>query len=152
MNLNKPTSKQTQPFSKNIAQGSFLETAVESGFTVMTYQNETSEVQLLEKEIDSSFIQFHFCLKGECKFVFNNGTYSLNISEENSLLLYNPQRDLPICLEVDPKTWVVSVLISIKKFHGLFSHEADYITFLSEDNQDKKYYKTDVSLPQWPLF
>jgi len=62
MNLNKPTSKQTQPFSKNIAQGSFLETAVESGFTVMTYQNETSEVQLLEKEIDSSFIQFHFCL------------------------------------------------------------------------------------------
>ena len=36
---------------------------------------------------------------------------------------------------------MVSVLISIKKFHGLFSHEADYITFLSEGNQDKKYYK-----------
>ena len=34
-----------------------------------------------------------------------------------------------------------AALISIKKFHGLFSHEADYITFLSADNQDKKYYK-----------
>ena len=127
--------------AKNIAQGSFLETEIEGGFVVMTCQNESSEVQLLEKEIDSSFIQFHFCLKGQCRFVFNNGTYGLNISEENSLLLYNPQRDLPIHLEVDPNTWVVSVLISIKKFHGLFSHEADYITFLSDGNQDKKYYK-----------
>lgn len=141
MNLNKDLSKSVQPVPKNIAQGSFLETAVETGFKIMTYQNETSEVQLLEKEIDSSYIQFHFCLKGQCNFVFNNGTYSLKIPEENSLLLYNPQRDLPIYLEVDPMTWVVSVLISIKKFHGLFSHEADYITFLSEDNQDKKYYK-----------
>ena len=141
MNLNKEGLKNVPVPSKNSAQGSFLETAIEKGFVVMTYQNETSEVQLLEKEIDSSFIQFHFCSKGECKFVFNNGTYSLNIPEENSLLLYNPQRDLPIYLEVDPSSWVVSVLISIKKFHGLFSHEADYITFLSEGNQDKKYYK-----------
>ena len=141
MNLNKDESHNGQSQSKNTAQGSFLETTIESGFIVMTYQNETSVVQLLEKEIDSSFIQFHFCSKGECKFVFNNGTYSLNIPEENSLLLYNPQRDLPIYLEVDPSSWVVSVLISIKKFHGLFSHEADYITFLSEGNRDKKYYK-----------
>ena len=80
MNLNKEHSEITQSFSKNIAQGSFLETEVETGFMIMTYQNESPEVQLLEKEIDSSFIQFHFCLKGECKFVFNNGTYSLNIS------------------------------------------------------------------------
>ena len=141
MNLNNNQIRTAVAKAKNIAQGSFLETEIEAGFVVMTCQNESSEVQLLEKEIDSSFIQFHFCLKGQCRFVFNNGTYGLNISEENSLLLYNPQRDLPIHLEVDPNTWVVSVLISIKKFHGLFSHEADYITFLSDGNQDKKYYK-----------
>ena len=141
MNLNNNQILTAVAKAKNIAQGSFLETEIEAGFVVMTCQNESSEVQLLEKEIDSSFIQFHFCLKGQCRFVFNNGTYGLNISEENSLLLYNPQRDLPIHLEVDPNTWVVSVLISIKKFHGLFSHEADYITFLSDGNQDKKYYK-----------
>ena len=141
MNLNNSQIQTAFTNPKNIAKGSFLETVIESGFVVMTYQNESSEIQLLEKEIDSSFIQFHFCLKGQCQFVFNNGTYQLNISEENSLLLYNPQRDLPIHLQVDPNTWVVSVLISIKKFHGLFSHEADYITFLSEGNQDKKYYK-----------
>jgi AraC-like DNA-binding protein len=140
MNLNKDDLQSVPSRQKNSAQGSFLETVIEKGFLVMTHQNETTEVQLLEKEIDSSFIQFHFCLKGQCKFVFNNGTYSLNISDENSLLLYNPQRDVPIHLEVDPTSWVVSVLISIKKFHGLFSHEADYIKFLSYGNQDKKYY------------
>ena len=147
MNLNNNQIRTAVDKAKNIAQGSFLETEIEAGFVVITCQNESSEAQLLEKEIDSSFIQFHFCLKGQCRFVFNNGTYGLNISEENSLLLYNPQRDLPIHLEVDPNTWVVSVLISIKKFHGLFSHEADYITFLSDGNQDKKYYKNGQISP-----
>ena len=141
MNLNKDQILSTIVETKNIAKGSFLETQIEPGFFVLTYQNETSSVQLIQKQIDSSFIQFHFCLKGKCKFVFNNGAYELNILEENSLLLYNPQRDLPIHLDVDPNTWVVSILISIKKFHGLFSHEAEYITFLSDGNQDKKYYK-----------
>ena len=127
--------------NKNVAKGSFVETLIDDGFIVLAYQNETNEIQVIEKDIDSSFIQFHFCLKGLSKFQFNKGRYVLNIQEENSLLLYNPKRDLPIHLEVDPNSWLVSILISIKEFHGLFSHEAEYITFLSEGNQDKKYYK-----------
>ncbi|MFC4722962.1 helix-turn-helix transcriptional regulator [Geojedonia litorea] len=126
---------------KNIAKGSFEETKVEDGFLILTFQNEKDVVQVLERDIDSSFIQFHFCLKGSSQFIFNNGNYRLTIEDENSLLLYNPQRDLPIHLEVNPNSWLVTVLISIKKFHGLFSQEADYITFLSDDNKDKKYYK-----------
>lgn len=126
---------------KNVAKGSFEETKIDEGFLVLTYQNENNAVEVIEREIDSSFIQFHFCLKGSSKFIFNEGRYGLEISEENSLLLYNPQRDLPIHLEMIPNSWMVSVLISIKKFHGLFSQEADYITFLSDDNKDKKYYK-----------
>jgi AraC-like DNA-binding protein len=56
-------------------------------------------------------------------------------------LLYNPQRNLPIHIEIKPNAWIVSVLISIQKFHALFSQEADYISFLNEDNKEKKYYK-----------
>lgn len=126
---------------KSIAKGFFIETRADDGVFILTHQNDTQEVKLIEREIDSSFIQFHFCLKGESLFLFNNGNYKLNVASETSLLLYNPQRDLPLHLEVQPNTWLVSVLISIKKFHGLFSQEADYITFLSEDNKDKKYYK-----------
>lgn len=126
---------------KNVAQRTFDETKVEDGFLVLSYKNDGSETQNLVKEIHSDYIQFHYCVKGSSKFVFNEGRYLLNILEENSLLLYNPQQDLPINLQVNPNSWMVSILISIKKFHGLFSQEADYISFLNEDNKDKKYYK-----------
>nr|WP_253255962.1 AraC family transcriptional regulator [Formosa algae] len=118
---------------------------------MLTYQNEGLEVETVEKSIDSSFIQFHFCLKGSSAFKFNKGSYTLNINEENSLLLYNPQQDLPIHLEVNPNSWLVTILISIKEFHGLFSQEADYITFLSHDNKDKKYYKDGKISPSMAI-
>ena len=50
-----------------------------------------------------------------------------------------------------PKTWVLSVLISIKKFHGLFSHEANYISFLKDDNKLKKYYKDGYISPSMAI-
>ena len=137
--------------NKSVAKSSFEETKVDEGVLVLAYKNEESEVQSLEKEIDSDYIQFHFCVKGSSQFVFNEGRYRLNILEENSLLLYNPQQDLPINLEINPNSWMVSVLISIKNFHGLFSQEADYITFLSEDNKDKKYYKDGVISPSMAI-
>ncbi len=136
---------------KNNAKSSFEETLVEDGFLVLVYKNEASEMQSVLKEIHSDYIQFHFCVKGSSKFVFNEGRYLLDILEENSLLLYNPQRDLPINLEVNLHSWIVSVLISIKKFHGLFSQEADYISFLNEDNKDKKYYKDGTITPSMAI-
>ncbi|WP_439152797.1 helix-turn-helix transcriptional regulator [Winogradskyella sp.] len=126
--------------SKSIARGTFDETYIEDGFFVLTYKNETNSVQIIEREIDSSFIQFHFCTKGAADFVFNQGTYTLKINADTSLLLYNPQRDLPIHLEMQAHSWLVSLVISIKKFHGLFSKDANYVTFLTDENKDKKYY------------
>ena len=136
---------------ENVAKGSFTETRIDHDFLVLTYQNESNSIETVEREIDSSFIQFHFCLKGESKFIFNNGRYALDILEENSLLLYNPQQDLPIHLEMQPNSSLVSVLISIKKFHGLFSQEAGYITFLSTDNKDKKYYQDGKVSPSMAI-
>jgi len=125
---------------KNVAQGSFQEVFIEDGFFVLKIQNDTTEIQRVAREIDSSFIQFHFCLKGSAKFVFNQGNYALEVSEENSLLLYNPQMDLPLNLDLHASSWLVSVVMTIRKFHSLFSREADYIPFLSPENKDKKYY------------
>ena len=136
---------------KNNAQSSFLETEIGEGFFILMYKNDDTETQSVVKDVDSDFIQFHFCIKGASQFVFSEGRYTLNILEENSLLLYNPQRDLPINLKIEPNSWMVSVLISIKKFHGLFSQEAGYITFLSGDNKDKKYYKDGVISPSMAI-
>lgn len=136
---------------KSVAKGTFDETKIDDGFFVLTYKNDTASIEIVEREIGSNFIQFHFCLKGSSNFVFNDGKYTLNIVEENSLLLYNPQRDLPIHLQVNPNSWLVSILISIKKFHGLFSQQADYISFLSEENRDKKYYKDGKISPSMAI-
>ncbi|RDK88599.1 AraC family transcriptional regulator [Marinirhabdus gelatinilytica] len=126
---------------KNIAEGIYRETKIEEGFFVLKFNNESTENQLYRREVSSDYIQFHFCVKGSGAFSFNNGNYRLPILEDTSLLLYNPERDLPIEVAVAPNSWVISVLLPIKKFHTLFSSEANYISFLSDENKGRKYYK-----------
>ncbi len=132
---------------ENIAKGSYDEILVEDGFYILKIQNDTKDFRMIERDIDSSFIQFHFCLKGKSLFNFNEGNYQLEVTEENSLLLYNTQKDLPLNLTVSPNSWLLSVVMTIRKFHSLFSNEADYIPFLSGENQEKKYYSQEVVSP-----
>jgi AraC-like DNA-binding protein len=100
----------------------------------------------VKRHVNQGLIQFHFGIKGKAKFVFNDGNYALDLREEKALLFYNPQKELPLNLKISPNSWIISVIISIQKFHGLFSSEAEHIPFLSTDNKDKKYYKeTDIS-------
>lgn len=132
---------------KNVAKGSYDEILVDDGFYILKIQNDTKDPQVIEREIDSSFIQFHFCLKGKSKFNFNEGNYHLEVTEENSLLLYNTQTDLPLNLVVYPNSWLLSVVMTIRMFHSLFSKEADYIPFLSGENQEKKYYSQEMVSP-----
>ncbi len=127
---------------KNNAKSLTEKNLIEEGFYVLTYQNNGVENARVSEEINSSFIQFHFCLKGQATFLFNQGNYTFPVEEENSVLLYNPQRDLPIDLLIAPNSWLIGVVISIKKFHSLFSEDADHIHFLSPENSTKKYYDT----------
>jgi len=133
--------------SKNNAEGSFREVLIEEGFYVLKIQNEGNRIRKITRDIDSSFIQFHFCLKGNAKFIFNEGRYALEVTEENSLLLYNTQLHLPLNMELGGNSWMVSIVMTIRKFHSLFSKEADYIPFLSVENKDKKYYSQESVSP-----
>ena len=132
---------------KSVATGSYDEIILDNGLYLLKFQNEASETKRFTRPIDQTYIQFHFCLKGGGKFAFNEGRYALDVSDENSLLLYNPQLDLPLDLELQPQSWLVSIVMTIRKFHGLFSKEADYIHFLSGDNKDKKYYAQEAITP-----
>ena len=126
--------------------GSLEEIKIEQDFTLIRFQNDSDETQHFEKQVKTGLIQFHFNVKGKGKFIFNNGNYALDLNEEKSLLLYNPQKELPLHLEVVPKSWIISVLISIKKFHALFSSDAENIPFLSANNLERKYYgEEDIS-------
>jgi AraC-like DNA-binding protein len=125
---------------KNVGESSLDEITLEKGFYVLHFQNESNKVQSFERAIDSTFIQMHFCMRGNSKFLFNTGDYSFDVLDNRSILLYNPQRTLPINLEIQPKTTLVSLLISIEKFHSLFSKESGYIPFLSDENSNRKFY------------
>lgn len=132
---------------KNVAHGSQEELVIEAGFTVLKLQNDGPGIQRVFRDVDRSYIQFHFCLKGGAKFIFNEGRYALEVAGDQSLLLYNTQLDLPINLELNPNSWMISVIMSIRRFHSLFSKEADYIHFLSAENKDKKYYSQEGISP-----
>jgi AraC-like DNA-binding protein len=114
---------------------------IEDDFTLLRFQNDSEEIYYTQREVKSGLIQFHFGLKGKAKFIFNQGNYALGLKEEKSLLLYNPQKELPLNLELEPNSWVISVIISIK----------NYITFLSDDNKDKKYYKEEDISPSMAI-
>lgn len=113
---------------------------IEDDFICIRLKNESNNVQVITKDLTSDVMQFHFVLKGKGNFVFNNGDYTMPVKEENGLTLYNPQRGLPINLEVQHNSWIISVVISIKKFHSLFSTEAEFIPFLNKDAIDRKHY------------
>jgi len=126
--------------------GSQEEIKIENDFILIRFQNDLNQIFHVKRPINQGLIQFHFCIKGKAKFVFNEGTYALELKDEKSLLFYNPQKELPLNLELAPNSWIISVIISIQKFHGLFSNDANHIPFLSDENKDRKYYKeNDIS-------
>jgi AraC-like DNA-binding protein len=129
--------------SKNNAKSSDVIYEVEPNILLLRLQNSTSDSIQFQYPIDESFIQFHFCLRGQLDFGFNNGQYSLNIKEDRNLLLYNPNQKLPVNLNLKAESSAVSAFISLKKLHELFSASTHYIDFLKEDNRDKKYYTED---------
>ena len=133
--------------SKSVAESPFQEINLDKDFHLLHFQNDSDEIQRFERDIDNTYIQLHFCIKGNSKFHFNNGTYIFDVLDKHSILLYNPQQKLPINLEIRPKTTLLSLLISIEKFHSLFSKESGYIPFLSPDNANKKYYDDSVIKP-----
>jgi AraC-like DNA-binding protein len=125
---------------KNNEKSSFDITEISSGCYVLRTKNDNDQVQRLNHGVAQNFLQFHFCLKGQMNFNYNEGNYTFPLNEDHSMLLYNPAKELPIDVELSPNTWLVSILVSITEFHALFSSDADHIPFLSTENVAKKYY------------
>ena len=115
---------------------------IDNGFYILRYKNDGDKILNYQEAVSQQFIQFHFCQKGSGSFEFNSGSYQLPLKSKNVILLYNPQKALPIDLKMSPDSAVVSLLISINKFHSLFSEDANLIHFLSPENNTKKYYDT----------
>ena len=119
---------------------SFFKTEIEEKFYILKSENDFDRDNFIKKKIDSSFIQFHFIIKGSCDFLFNNGAYKMNVNKGKYIVLYNPKKNLPVNAVISSKSSLISVLISIKKFHKLFSEDNENIQFLKDENVNQKFY------------
>jgi AraC-like DNA-binding protein len=113
---------------------------IEDGFTILRSTNEKNNNSYLKKEVDVSYIQYHFVIKGQSTFVFNDGAYKMDVENGKYIVLYNPMKKLPINIVISKNSSLISVLISIKKFHKLFSEDINNIQFLKDENINQKYY------------
>ena len=126
---------------QNIDKSILLDNMIEEGFCLLKFQNEGKKSVEVNRDVDKSYLQLHFCIKNNASLKFNGGSYALALPENKSFLLYNPQQDLPIHLEMEPGAKIISLLIRIEKFHTFFTEEAELIQFLSGENKSKKCYR-----------
>ncbi len=54
---------------KNTAQRANNETLIDDGFVLLVIDNNQKQTQKIIREVDSSYVQFHFCLKGLLLFL-----------------------------------------------------------------------------------
>lgn len=115
------------------------EFTLEQGFTVVKIENKGIKKYVYKKPVNSASIQLHFSVDKKGKL--NYGPfYSHGLKESKSLLLYNPGKDLPINLVLQPGAKYLIFIVAIKTFHSFFSQVANLIHFLDDKNKDRKYY------------
>jgi AraC-like DNA-binding protein len=124
---------------------------VEDGFTVIRLENRRS-VPLYTKGMSNKFpIQLHFVIKGNARFLFCMPNDRLDLKEQKSLLLYRPQQQLPVDLELAPNSVLVSVIVSFEKLHQLFAADTDYIAFLTPQSKNTRYYHHETISPSMAI-
>ena len=97
---------------KNIATGLYSETTIEEGFFILKFNNETTEAQQIAREVDSSFIQFHFDV----------ATKKLTITQrpradDETILMHtdNYRPDITLFKDVYAKPWIRDYALAVSK-------------------------------------
>lgn len=124
------------------------ELTIEDGFSFIKLHNSTQKDFLYKKEVTKDYIQLFFGLENVGTLAYHNGNYTIDVQENKSLVMFNPNQDLPIHITLKPNTKVVVLLVTIKKFHSFFSEFTKHISFLSLENQNKKYYSAKDLSPK----
>jgi len=122
--------------------------ALEDELYILNITDLDETVNYVWDEVNNNYIQFHFVTSGKAKFYFNNSQYAIDLTKEESILLYNPDQNIPINVELDKSATLLSVIVKIETFHSFFSNESSYISFLSEENRHKKFYSKTPIPPQ----
>ena len=108
--------------------------------TVLIENTDKEQEKTIVYPVEIKQIQLHFVLKGGLRFSFNENTYFLEAKEDQTLLLFNSQKALPISAELEKDTQWLCLVLSIDGLHALFSEHAKIIPFLNTETQETKFY------------
>ena len=61
------------------------EISVEDNLIIIISNNSSNKKEILKKDIQSHFLQFHFAVKGKVDFLFNQGSYKLSLIKNKNL-------------------------------------------------------------------
>ncbi len=132
----------------NIAESSSGLSVLDKGLMLLNVNDLGEHSNFLWEGLTAEYIQFHFGLKKDAKVHFHNKNYTIDLKEEQSLLIYNPNQNLPLDLEVPQGGSIISLFVKIELFHSFFSEVSDHIYFLNEEHRHKKYYDQSDITPE----
>lgn len=132
---------------ENIAKRSVNLIKISDGISLVKIEHEGDQPFVIQRDIPKSVIQFYFSLEGESTFKFGP-TYQLQLQESKNFFFYNPERDLPVNITVNPGAKHVFLFLTLEIVHELFVEDAAELPFLSSDNVSRKFYDEKSIAPQ----
>ncbi len=106
---------------------------------LITYEHNGPELVAGNDTLKRGVIHFYFCLEGMATFGFGPH-YSREIRKNFNYFFYNPEKELPFELSVEPGTKIIYLSISIHGLHALFAHDGNGLPILDKENAGRKFY------------
>lgn len=110
---------------KNIDKSS-IEFFNEKGtFSLLFLENKTDSTLRNKYTLDGNYIQLYFSLQEKVKIAFNMEHCAIQLSPEDSGLVYFKDDAMNLLFEVPANGKVLGLLIPVPYFHSLFAHEGN---------------------------
>lgn len=110
---------------KNIDKSS-IEFFNEKGtFSLLFLENKTDRTLRNKYTLDGNYIQLYFSLQEKVKIAFNMEHCAIQLSPEDSGLVYFKDDAMNLLFEIPANGKVLGLLIPVPYFHSLFAHEGN---------------------------
>lgn len=133
---------------KNNAESCVKHQVLDQDMAMVKLHNQNDFEVVIRETLDKSLIQFYFNLQEKTLFSFHAGSYQKALDQGQSFLLYNPQDDLPLEVNLAPEGRMLCIFVSVSKIHKMFLNEGAVLTFLNSENINKKFYNIQAIAPQ----
>ena len=110
---------------KNIDKSTIRLFQEKGTFTLINIHNESEETTFHKFVLEDNYIQIYFSLKKKVSVAFNMEHCSIQLTPEDSGLVYFKDDSINILTTIPPKGHLLGLLIPVPYFHSLFANEED---------------------------